>query len=81
VAHHGSGGSTSGAFLAVTRPELAVIQVGKNTHGHPKEEVVSALESQCIDSGVFRSDLSGTVTFLTDGRTLWLKSDSIAPLR
>jgi competence protein ComEC len=81
VAHHGSGGSTSGAFLAVTRPELAVIQVGKNTYGHPKEEVVSALESQCIDSGVFRSDLSGTVTFLTDGRTLWLKSDSIAPLR
>ncbi len=73
VAHHGSGGSSSGAFLAVNRPELAVIQVGKNNYGHPKPEVVAALDEWCIDGGVFRNDISGTVTFVTDGRTLWLK--------
>jgi len=73
VAHHGSGGSTSTAFLSVARPELAVIQVGKNAYGHPNAGVVAALDAWCIDSGVFRTALSGTITFLTDGRTLWLK--------
>ncbi len=73
VAHHGSGGSTTSAFLAVNRPELAVIQVGKNNYGHPKPEVIAALDGWCIDGGVFRNDISGTVTFVTDGRTLWLK--------
>ncbi len=73
VAHHGSNGSTGSAFLAVTRPELAVIQVGKNNYGHPTPQVLSSLDSVCISNGVFRTDTSGTITFLTDGRTLWLK--------
>lgn len=75
VAHHGSGGSSSAAFLSVSSPELAVIPVGKNTYGHPKDEVVAALEAICLDGGVYRTDMSGTVTFLTDGRTLWLQTD------
>jgi competence protein ComEC len=73
VSHHGSGGSTSGAFLAVARPELAVIQVGKNGYGHPKPDIVTVLDDYCLDNGIFRTDEAGTVTFLTDGRTLWLK--------
>jgi competence protein ComEC len=73
VAHHGSGGSTSSAFLAVNCPDSAVIQVGKNSYGHPHPEVLAALDEWCIDGGVFRNDTSGTVTFVTDGRTLWLK--------
>ena len=73
VAHHGSNGSTGAAFLAVTRPELAVIQVGKNSYGHPAPGVVSALDAICIDNGVFRTDTSGTLTFVTDGHTIWLK--------
>jgi competence protein ComEC len=74
VAHHGSGGSTGSAFLAVIRPELAVIQVGQNSYGHPVPSVVSALDSVCIENGVFRTDTFGAVTFVTDGRTLWLKN-------
>ena len=73
VAHHGSGGSTGGAFLSVNRPELAVIPVGKNSYGHPKAAVLAALEAWCIEGGVFRTDLSGTITFVTDGRTLWVQ--------
>ncbi|MEN8613984.1 DNA internalization-related competence protein ComEC/Rec2 [Dehalogenimonas sp. THU2] len=75
VAHHGSGGSSSVAFLSVARPELAVIPVGKNNYGHPTPEVVAALGSWCIDGGIYRTDTSGTVTFITDGRVLWLESD------
>ncbi len=74
VAHHGSGGSSSAAFLSVSRPELSVIPVGKNNYGHPKDEVVAALEQICLEGGVYRTDTSGTVTFLTDGRTLWLQT-------
>lgn len=73
VAHHGSGGSTGSAFLSVNRPELAVIQVGQNNYGHPKTEVVASLELWCIEDGVYRTDLAGTIVFVTDGRTLWLK--------
>lgn len=73
AAHHGSAGSTSAAFLAVTRPEAAVIQVGRNSYGHPAGRVLAALESYCVADGVLRTDEAGTVTFLTDGRTLWLR--------
>ena len=73
VAHHGSGGSTGSAFLAVTQPELAVIQVGQNNYGHPAPAVVSALNSMCIENGVFRTDTFGAVTLITDGKSLWLK--------
>lgn len=73
VAHHGSGGSTGEAFLAVNRPEFAAIQSGQNNYGHPLPEVIAALESWCVEGGILRNDLSGTITLLTDGRTLWLK--------
>jgi competence protein ComEC len=73
VAHHGSSGSTGSSFLAVTSPEIAAIQVGKNSYGHPTPEVLSALEAACIQNGVFRTDTTGSITFIIDGRTLWLK--------
>ncbi|APV43414.1 competence protein ComEC [Dehalogenimonas formicexedens] len=73
VAHHGSNGSTGAAFLAVAPPELAIIQVGRNSYGHPTSAVVSALDSICIENGVFRTDTSGSVSFITDGHTLWRK--------
>ncbi|PPD58122.1 DNA internalization-related competence protein ComEC/Rec2 [Dehalogenimonas etheniformans] len=73
VAHHGSSGSTGAAFLAVTQPELAAIPVGQNSYGHPASAVVASLDTLCIENGVFRMDTSGSVTFITDGCSLWLK--------
>lgn len=44
VAHHGSSGSTSKEFLALTRPRLAVISCGRNNrYGHPHAETLSRL--------------------------------------
>lgn len=65
VAHHGSGNSTSGVFLAQAAPELALISVGANNrYGHPSERVLSSLADAHVR--VLRTDESG-------GITLWLK--------
>ncbi len=69
LGHHGSASSSSSIFLEATTPEYAVISCGKdNGYGHPHEEVVELLEVMEID--VFRSDMQGTVTVTTDGKTL-----------
>lgn len=43
VGHHGSRFSTSAATVAAMQPEVAVVQVGRNTYGHPHPEVVTRL--------------------------------------
>lgn len=60
VGHHGSAGSTCEELLNEVTPELAIISVGYNTYGHPKEVVLSRLEERNIQT--YRTDLNGTVT-------------------
>ena len=74
VAHHGSAGSTSPEFVAVTRPEVAVISVGaNNSFGHPRPEVLTRLAS--VTDDIYRTDLHGTVEVVTDGEKLWVRTE------
>ena len=59
IAHHGSRYSSCEKFIAVAAPKIAVIQVGKNTYGHPSEEVIKRLEDHKIT--VLRNDEQGAV--------------------
>mgnify|MGYP001569822700 CR=1 FL=1 len=59
VAHHGSKFSTSQDFLIKTQPKIAVIEVGKNSYGHPTAEVLNRLVS--IGAKILRTDQLGTV--------------------
>ncbi len=61
VAHHGSSGSTSEAFLRAVSPKLALISSGHNNHyGHPHEELLQRLrEAGCR---VLGTQESGAVT-------------------
>jgi competence protein ComEC len=68
IGHHGSGGSTSDAFLDATAPRAAVVSVGRNRYGHPNPGVLDRLTSRNIE--VFRTDRGGTVTIRSDGRYL-----------
>lgn len=71
VAHHGSAGSSLQEFLIAVDAEFAVVQSGaSNSFGHPTAAALSRL----VESGatVVRNDLEGTITFVTDGETLWL---------
>ena len=75
VAHHGSDTSTTAEFLAVVKPQLAVISVGAdNKFGHPRDEVLSRLEDRLGTENIYRTDEDGTVEFITDGERLWVRA-------
>jgi competence protein ComEC len=60
VGHHGSKYSSAVSFLTMVKPSIAVIEVGKNSYGHPTPEVLSRLSD--IGARVFRTDQNGIVT-------------------
>jgi competence protein ComEC len=68
VAHHGSKYSTSELFLENVNPEYAVIEVGKNSYGHPTPEVLQRLEKFGIK--VFITQRDGDVEFISDGQNI-----------
>ena len=65
VGHHGSAGSTGGAFLAAVAPRVALVSVGENGYGHPAAEVMARLAEGRIP--LYRTDRGGTVTVRSDG--------------
>lgn len=72
VGHHGSKTSTSESFLAVTRPEIAVISVGKNnSYRHPSPQVEAKLSQ--FGAKILRTDEQGEVVIVTDGQQFWLE--------
>jgi len=72
VAHHGSGDSSSPAFLEAVAPQTAIISVGNdNRFGHPAPEVIERIEA--LDCRVWRTDEHGTVEIVTDGQMYWVK--------
>lgn len=62
VGHHGSRHSTDPEFLEKVSPAFSIISVGKNSYGHPHEEVLGVLK----ESGgeIFRTDEDGDINFL-----------------
>jgi len=76
VSHHGSYTATSEGFLAVVSPQVAVISVGEeNNYGHPNQETIERLTIVVGEDNIYRTDLNGTIEFITDGEKLWLKKE------
>ena len=71
VGHHGSKYSTSNSFLEVVNPGVAVIQVGKNSYGHPTEEVLQRLKN--FDIEILRTDKDGDIKIVSDGNKFKIK--------
>lgn len=65
IPHHGSKYSTSNNLLSKTSPLIAVIQVGKNSYGHPTEEVLTRISNFGIK--VLRNDTNGNIKIVSDG--------------
>jgi competence protein ComEC len=60
--HHGSGTSSTPAFLAAVKPSIGVFQVGyRNRYRHPKKEVFERYGELNIQR--MRTDESGAITF------------------
>ncbi len=68
VAHHGSKYSTSQNFLDKVSPKFAIIQVGKNSYGHPAKEVLTRLEKSGIN--ILRTDINGDIKVVADGENV-----------
>ncbi len=73
VAHHGSGSSTSQAFLDYVQPRLAMVSAGReNRFGHPRLQVVERLQNAVGKEMLFITAEQGTVEVTTDGDGLWV---------
>ena len=73
--HHGSDTSSSPAFIRAVRPEYAVISVGKgNEYGLPDHHAMKNLVS--TGAVLYRTDLHGSITFLSDGRQVIPRPDT-----
>ena len=70
LGHHGSDTSTSEYFLDAVRPDYAVVSAGlDNRYGHPHPDVVQRVEDRNIN--LVSTAQAGTITFKTDGVTVW----------
>lgn len=77
VAHHGSGNSSSRAFLEAVNPSTAVISCGLyNDYGHPHTSALTRLSA--VGATVYRTDKQGTVTVTTDGQSLSVTTEKTA---
>ncbi len=65
VAHHGSKYSSCDEFIKAVKPQIAVIQVGKNTYGHPSSEAIERLEKN--EAAVYRNDEKGAIGITVTG--------------
>lgn len=72
VGHHGSRGSTGEAWLAALAPPVAVISLGRNDYGHPAPATLERLRAHGV--AVHRTDLEGTITVVTDGQRMTVRS-------
>ncbi len=68
VAHHGSQTSTCQRFVDAVKPKYSYIPVGKNSYGHPSEEVIDRLEKN--GSEVYRASYHRDVTFFFDAEKI-----------
>ena len=76
VPHHGSKTSTTSSFLARVDPVAAVVSAGaSNKFSHPHPEVIERLNRAVGADLVYRTDHYGTIEFISDGETLWARTD------
>lgn len=74
VPHHGSGGSSSRRFIHAVSPQIAVISCGLyNDFGHPHASAMTRLSAE--GATIYRTDTQGTVTVVTDGKTLSVSTE------
>lgn len=59
IPHHGSKYSSSENFIKAIMPSLAIVQVGKNSYGHPNKETLQRLKK--IGVKYWRTDLNGNL--------------------
>ncbi len=76
VAHHGSAGSSSKAFLEKVRPKTAVFEVAEiNYYGHPRSEVIERLEDVGCEE-FYMTSRDGNIVIVSDGVSLKVTAEN-----
>lgn len=68
IPHHGSKFSSTQEFLKAVRPKIAIIEVGKNSYGHPTKVVLDRINA--IGTRLFRTDRDGMVQLVVKNGTI-----------
>ncbi len=68
VPHHGSRFSSSASFLDAIRPKIGVVEVGKNSYGHPTKQAMEYITH--TGARLYRTDKDGRVEIISDGTKL-----------
>ena len=68
VGHHGNDTSTTVALLNAVKPRYAAVSVADDTNHLPSEGVLKRLNN--AGTQIYRTDISGTLIFLSDGKTV-----------
>lgn len=69
MGHHGSKTSSTDAWLAAVNPKIAIISCGlNNSYGHPHAEALARI-TPYVGESIYRTDLLGTIVFVTDGES------------
>ncbi len=72
--HHGSKYSSGDQLLSYIRPEYAVVSAGLgNRYSHPHTETLERLQHYAKE--ILSTITSGTITFATDGSSVWLSTE------
>jgi beta-lactamase superfamily II metal-dependent hydrolase len=68
INHHGSTDGTNAEWLNAVVPRYAIISCGAgNPYGHPHDQTLELLQDRGVR--ILRTDETGTIDILTDGRT------------
>jgi len=73
VSHHGSADPGLPEVLTRLSPEVAAIEVGENTYGHPTPSTLAALERS--GARVYRTDRDGTVRLTVEAGEMQVDSE------
>lgn len=72
--HHGSRTSSSRNFLQAVNPEAVIISLGvNNEYKHPHREVMARYKK--MDLKIYETDIHGTITVKTDGKSYQITSE------
>ena len=72
VPHHGSRTSSSAPFIDAVQPRYAIFSLGQSSqYQFPNSDVVARYQARgCVQ---VRTDQSGAITLLTDGKRCWIE--------
>ncbi len=74
ISHHGSKNSSSFEYLYKTNPKLAIIPVGKNSYGHPSNQVLEHLNK--LNIKFLRTDREGDVNIRVKKENLEINTEN-----